>query len=68
MKTAKHAQLHGILKDFIRSEQRIREITRDIDYRGLFWDYVKMLAVLLGCFFAGWLLWQISGGLVEALL
>lgn len=68
MKTAKHAQLHGILRDFIRSEQRIRESTRDIDYRGLFRDYLKMLAVLLGCGFAGWLLWQISGGLVGRVL
>lgn len=68
MKTAKHAQLHGILRDFIKSEQRIRDATQGTDYRGLFLDYLKMLAVLLGCGFAGWLLWQISGGLVGRVL
>lgn len=68
MKTAKHAQLHGILKDFIRSEQRIREITRDIDRWGLLRDYLSGLAILCGIGLAAWLLWSISGGLVEALL
>ena len=64
MKTVKH----GILRDFLDSEQRIREITRDIDRKGLLRDYLSGLAILCAVGFAAWLLWSISGGLVEGLL